>query len=158
MFLAYLPVFAEKAAPKPPRKLKLVSAAQSAWQPLVPRISSSRVALLTSAAVRTPEQSPFVPPEDASYRPIPAEPYAADLVSDHRSPLGTHFRRDPEVVFPRAALKALAERGIVGSVAETHYSFVGGTRNHDGIENDLARGVTRDLREQGVDLAVLTPF
>jgi D-proline reductase (dithiol) PrdB len=154
----YLPVFVEKAAPKPARKLKSIPASQSAWYPAVPPVASAKVALLTSAAVRTLDQPPFLPPDDASYRTIPAEPSAADLISDHRSPLGTYFRADPEIIFPRAALKALAERGVVGSVAETHFSFAGGTRDHEGVENDLARGVTSDLRQQGVNLAVLTPF
>jgi hypothetical protein len=154
----YLPVFVQKAAPRPPRNLKRIPASQSAWCPTVPLVASAKIALLTSAAVRTLDQPPFVPPDDASYRTIPAEPGAADLVSDHRSPLGSYFRDDPEIIFPRAALKALAERGVVGAVAETHFSFAGGTRNHEGVENDLARGMTSDLRRQGVHLAVLTPF
>ncbi len=154
----YLPVFVEKAAPKPARKLKLVRPSRSAWQPMVPPLASAKIALLTSAAVRTVDQPPFVPPDDATYRTIPAEPHSADLVMDHRSPLGTHTRHDPEIVFPRSALKTLAEQGVVGSVATTHFSFVGGTRNHHGVENDLAHGVVRELIQQEVNLAVLTPF
>lgn len=152
----YLPVFIEKAAPKPPRQL--VSPSQRAWQPAVPPPGSARIALLTSAAIRTVDQPPFVPPNDATYRVLPAEPRAADLVMDHRSPLGTYPRRDPEVVFPRSALKALAERGVIGSVAATHFSFSGTTRNHHGVENDLARLLVRELAQQAVNLAVLVPF
>jgi 6,7-dimethyl-8-ribityllumazine synthase len=77
---------------------------------------------------------------------------------DHKSPLGTYPRRDPEVVFPRAALKALAERGVIDSVAATHFSFSGATRNHHGVENDLARGLAGQLMQQAVNLAVLIPF
>ena len=154
----YLPVFVEKAAPKPARKLKMVSPSRSAWQPKVPPLASAKIALLTSAAVRTLDQPPFVPPDDATYRRIPAEPHSADLIMDHKSPLGKHTRHDPEIVFPRSALKALAKQRVVGSVAMSHFSFVGGTRNHHGVENDLAQGVARDLTQQEVDLAVLTPF
>jgi D-proline reductase (dithiol) PrdB len=152
----YLPIFVQKATPKPARKL--VHPSQNAWHPKIPPLASARIALLTSSAIRTPEQPPFAPPDDASFRTIPAEPHATDLVMDHRSPLGTDPRRDPEIVFPRSALNALAERGLVGGVAPTHYSFLGGTRNHHGVENDLARGLVRELTAQQVDLAVLTPF
>lgn len=152
----YLPVFVQKAAPKPARTL--VHPSHNAWHPEVPPLASAKIALLTSSAVRTPDQPPFNPPDDATHRAIPAEPHATDLVMDHRSPLGTDPRKDPEVVFPRAALKALAERGVIGGVAKQHYSFLGGTRDHDGVENDLGRGLAGELREQDVNLAVVIPF
>jgi len=136
----------------------LVYPSHNAWHPEVPPLASAKIALLTSSAVRTPDQPPFYPPDDATYRAIPAEPHATDLIMDHRSPLGTDPRRDPEVVFPRSALKALAERGMVGGVAAFHYSFVGGTRNHRGVEHDLAHGLAGELREQDVNLAVVIPF
>lgn len=152
----YLPVFVQKVAPKPARTL--VQPSENAWVPRVPSLASAKIALLTSSAVRTPDQAPFEPPGDASYRTIPADPHATDLVMDHRSPLGTDPRKDPEVIFPRSALNALAERGVVGGVSTSHYSFLGGTRNHDGVENDLARGLAGELRKQNVTLALLVPF
>ncbi len=152
----YLPVFAEKAAPKPPRKLCRPS--QSPWCGSVPALASARIALLTSAALRSPDQPSFAPPDDASYRTIPAEPQATDLVMDHRSPLGTTPRGDPEIIFPRSALKSLAQRGEIGSVARTHFSFAGGTRNHYGVENELAPALATELRKDGVNLALLVPF
>ena len=152
----YLSVFAEKAAGKPARKL--VHPSQKAWHPLVPDLASARIALLTSSAVRIPDQPRFVPPEDTSYRPIPAEPDSTDLVMDHRSPLGLNPRQDPEVVFPRAALMSLVRRGLIGSYAPTHFSFVGGTRNHHGVEQELAPGMAGELKKENVNLALLVPF
>ncbi len=152
----YLPVFVEKAAGKPTRKL--VHPSQNAWHGAVPSLASARIALLTSAALRTPAQPPFVPPEDTSYRVIPAEPHAIDLVMDHTSPLGLTPREDPEIVFPRAALIALARGGVVGSVASSHFSFVGGTRNHHGVEEELAPALAVELKKENVDLALLVPF
>jgi D-proline reductase (dithiol) PrdB len=152
----YLPVFVEKAAPKPVRKL--VRASQSAWSPAVAPLASTRIALLTSAALRRPDQPRFVPPDDATYRSVPAEPQATDLVMDHRSPLGTTPRQDPEVIFPRSALIALAQRGMIGSIAPTHFSFLGGTRNHHGVESELIPALAAELRREGVNLALLVPF
>lgn len=152
----YLPVFIEKAAGKPTRKL--VRPSRKGWVAVVPDVASARIALLTSAALRTPEQPRFVPPEDISYRLIPAEPCSTDLVMDHRSPLGVSPREDPEIVFPRAALISLAQRGVVGSVASTHFSFLGGTRNHHGVEEELVPALAAELKKQTVTLALLVPF
>jgi D-proline reductase (dithiol) PrdB len=152
----YLPVFVEKAAPKPPRKL--VRPSQNPWCPAVPPLASAKIALLTSAALRSPDQPSFAPPDDASYRPIPAEPQATDLVMDHRSPLGTTPRQDPEIIFPRSALLTLVRRGVIGSAAPTHFSFAGGTRNHHGVEKELAPALAAELRREGVNLALLVPF
>lgn len=152
----YLPVFVEKAAGKPTRRLARPS--QSAWHPIVAPLASTRIALLTSAAFRKPDQPPFVPPEDTGYRVIPAEPHATDLVMDHRSPLGSSPREDPEVVFPRAALIALARRGFVGSYSPAHFSFLGGTRNHHGVEKELAPALALELKKESINLVLLIPF
>lgn len=152
----YLPIFVEKAAPKPARKLARTS--QTAWNPAVPSLASARIALLTSAALRRPDQPSFVPPDDTSYRSLPAEPHATDLAMDHRSPLGTSPRHDPEIVFPRSALIALAQGNVIGSIARTHFSFLGGTRDHDGVEKELAPALVAELRREEVNLALLLPF
>ena len=152
----YLPIFAEKAAGKPARKL--VRPSRKGWVPEVPDLGSAIIALLTSAAVRTPEQPRFIPPEDTSYRPIPAEADSTDLVMDHTSPLGGTPRQDQEVVFPRAALMSLAKRGLIRSMASTAFSFVGGTRNHHGVEKELAPALAAELRKENVTLALLVPF
>src|ERR1051325_6452018 len=156
MAFDYLSVFFEKAAGKPTRKL--VHPTRKGWVAAVPDIGSARIALLTSTAIRMPEQTPFIPPEDATYRAIPAEPDSTDLVMDHTSPLGGTPRHDPEVVFPRAALKRLANRRLIGSYAPTHFSFVGGTRNHRGVEEELAPALAAELKKENVTLALLVPF
>jgi hypothetical protein len=77
---------------------------------------------------------------------------------DHTSPLGSAPRQDPEVVFPRSALLSLAERGIIKGCASDHFSFVGGTRNHSGVEKELAPALAAELKKQNVSLALLVPF
>ena len=58
----YLPVIAQNSAPKPPRVL--VAPTKPAWRPITKRFSESRVALLSSAALRLAHQEPFIPRED----------------------------------------------------------------------------------------------
>jgi hypothetical protein len=156
MPLAYLPIQAQHAGPAGPRQL--VRTSQPAWCESVLALATARVALLSSAAVRQATQPPFVPPEDTSYRAIPADPAVADLVIDHRSPVGTDARRDLEVVLPRAALAALQRRGVVGSVAPTCFTFVGGCRLHRQIEGELGPALADELAAVQADLAILAPY
>ena len=156
MPLEYLPMMAKNSAPKPPRVL--VSPSQPAWTPIAKRISESRVALLSSAALRLAHQEPFIPREDSSYRRVPSDPAAGEIIIDHHSGIGRVPKQDPEIVFPRTALAELAKRGIVGSLAPFHFSFMGGLREHAKIEQELAPAMAHDLKEVQVDLALLVPY
>jgi D-proline reductase (dithiol) PrdB len=152
----YLPIMAQNAAPKPPRVL--VSPSNSAWRPIQKPVSQSRVALLSSAALRLADQEPFVPREDLSYRRVPSDPGAGEIVIDHHSGIGRVPKQDPEIVFPRTALAKLTAQGEVGGVAPFHFSFMGGVRQPQKIENELAPAIADDLKRAQVDLALLVPY
>ena len=77
---------------------------------------------------------------------------------DHRSHVGTDARQDPEIVFPKAALMALAKRGLVDGVSPFHLSFVGGIRFYRELQEELAPALAGELTGAGVDLAVLIPY
>ena len=156
MALEYLPIMAQAGAPKPPRVL--VSPSKPAWRRITKPLSQSRVALLTSAALRLADQQPFVPREDLSYRRVPSDPGAGEIVIDHHSGIGRVPKQDPEIVFPRSALFALAQRGIVGALAPYHFSFMGGVRRPHEIENELAPAIAHELTDAAVDLALLVPY
>ncbi len=152
----YLPIMAQAGAPKPPRVL--VQPSKPAWCAITKPLNESRVALLTSAALRLANQEPFIPREDLSYRLVPSDPAAGQIIIDHHSGIGTVPKQDPEIVFPRTALANLARRGIVGSVSPHHISFMGGLRQHNDIETHLAPAITAELRKAEVDLALLVPY
>lgn len=152
----YLPIMAQNSAPNPPRVL--AKPLQIGWSPVTQPVSQSRVALLSSAALRLAGQEPFVPREDLSYRPVPSDPNAGKIVIDHHSGIGTVPRKDPEIVFPRTALAALVDRCLVGALAPFHFSFMGGVRRHHEIENVLAPALAEELAAAEVDLALLIPY
>ena len=152
----YLPVMAQNSAPKPPRVL--VAPTKPAWCPIKKPLSESRVALLSSAALRLAHQEPFIPREDFGYRSVPSDPSAGEIIIDHHSGIGRVPKQDPEIVFPRTALANLQRRGVVGSLAPFHFSFMGGLRDHGKIENELATAITDELKQAQVDLALLVPY
>ena len=156
MALEYLPIMAQSSAPKPPRVL--VAPSKRSWCAVKKPVNQSRVALLTSAALRLNRQEPFAPAEDLSYRLIPADSEASELVIDHHSRIGPVPRQNPEIVFPMAALANLAAKRIVGSLSPIHVSFMGGIRRHQEVETELAPAIVGELKQADVDLALLVPY
>jgi D-proline reductase (dithiol) PrdB len=156
MPLEYLPIMAQNSAPKPPRVLAVPS--KPAWCPITKPVSESRVALLSSAALRLAHQTPFIPREDSSYRRVPSDPSAGEIIIDHHSGIGKVPKQDPEIIFPRTAIALLAEKGTIGALAPLHLSFMGGLREHGKIENELAPAIVNDLKQAQVDLALLVPY
>jgi D-proline reductase (dithiol) PrdB len=152
----YLPIMAANAAPKPPRQL--VAPSKPAWCPVKIPVNESRVALLSSAALRLTNQEPFIPREDLSYRRVLSDPGAGEIVIDHHSGIGTVPKQDPEIVFPRTALAALVQQGVVGKLAPFHISVMGGVRRQKEIEAELAPAIAQDLIKAEVDLALLVPY
>jgi len=152
----YLPVMAQNSAPKPPRVL--VAPSKPAWCPIKKPLNESRVALLSSAALRLAHQEPFIPREDFGYRRVPSDPSAGEIIIDHHSGIGRVPKQDPEIVFPRTALANLQKRGVVGDLSPFHFSFMGGLRDHDKVENQLATAITSDVKQAQVDLALLVPY
>src|SRR5262245_6008577 len=147
---------AQSSAPKLPRIL--ASPSKPAWSLPSKPVNESRVALLTSAALRLNHQEPFAPAEDLTYRLIPSDSKPSEIVIDHHSRIGSVPRQNPEIVFPMAALSSLVERQIVGSLSPIHVSFMGGIRRHREVENELGPAIARELKRADVDLALLVPY
>jgi hypothetical protein len=156
MAFDYLPIMALAGAPKPPRALAAPS--NAAWCPLKKPLTESRLALLSSAALRLADQKPFIPREDTSYRLVSSDPAAGEIIIDHHSGIGRVPRQDPEIVFPRSALQMLAKRGVIGALAPFHVSFMGGLRCHKEIETEIAPAISRELKRAEVDVALLAPY
>ena len=156
MALEYLPIMAQSSPAKPPRVL--VAPSNRSWCTVKKPVNQSRVALLTSAALRLNRQEPFAPAEDLSYRVIPSDSKPNTIVIDHHSRIGPVPRQNPEIVFPMAALVSLAAKQIVGSLSPIHVSFMGGIRRHQEVENELAPAIARELKQADVDLALLVPY
>jgi hypothetical protein len=152
----YLAVMARNSARKEPREL--VASSKSAWCPVKKPLNQSRVALLTSAALRLASQEPFIPREDVSYRLVPSDPGTGEIIIDHHSGIGRVPKQDPEIIFPRTALAALARKGVVGSLSPFHVSVMGGVRRQKEIEGELAPTIAGELTKFEVDLALLVPY
>ena len=120
-------------------------------------LADARVAIVTSAALHRADDEAFTQ-NDASYRVIPRAERA--LVLGHWSPNFDRagFTADLNVVFPIDRLEELADRGVIGSVAERHFSFAGNQPDDLAtIVHDSGPAVAAELKADAVDVVLLTP-
>ena len=121
-----------------------------------PALSQRRVAIVSSAGLVVRGERPFRGRE-ADYRVIPGTTLPDQLLCSHISISFDHtgFQEDWNVVFPLDRLNELAAEGKIGSVAATHYSFMGATdpREMEGA----ARDVAARLKQDRVDAVLLSP-
>jgi len=120
-------------------------------------LAQAKVAIVTSAALHRSTEESFAQ-NDTSYRVIPRA--ARDLVLGHWSPNFDRagFTADLNVVFPIDRLEELADRGVIGSVAESHYSFAGNQPDDVAtIIHDSGPAAAAQLKADGVDVVLLTP-
>jgi len=91
-----------------------------------PALSARRVAIISTAGLHRREDRPFAG-MDGDYRVIPGDVRANDLVMTHVSTNfdRTGFQLDRNLILPIDRLRELAEEGVIGSVADYHYSFMG---------------------------------
>jgi D-proline reductase (dithiol) PrdB len=121
-------------------------------------LSASRLAIVTTAGLHRRGDRPFGPGEQ-TYRVIPADTPAAEILQSHTS-LGfdrVPIMRDLNIVLPVDRLRELVARGELGGLGPNHYSFMGAQRELGRIERETGPEVGRRLRDEGVDLAFITP-
>lgn len=129
---------------------------ETAWT-MPPPLSDARVAVVTSAALHPRDGEPFTV-NDASFRAL--DHGERELVLGHWSPNfdRSAFGIDYNVVYPLARLDELVERGVIGSVASTHYSFAGNQPDDVAtIRLDSGPACAAELKADGVDVVFLTP-
>ncbi len=92
-----------------------------------PPLNERRIAIISTAGLHQRDDRLFLREPGDYYRIIPGEVQAVELVMSH---LSVNFDRsgffqDWNVAFPIDRLRELVKDGIVGSVADFHYSFMG---------------------------------
>jgi D-proline reductase (dithiol) PrdB len=121
-----------------------------------PPLRERRVAIVTTSGLHRRGDLPFQV-GSADYRLIPGDTPAGDLIMSHVSVNydRSGFQEDVNVVFPLERLRELEACGIVGSVSDFHYSFMGAAPIR-ALEHK-AQELAALLRKDGVDAVLLTP-
>ena len=122
-----------------------------------PPLRDRRVAIISTAGLHRREDRPFTFDPGDYYRIIPGDIKAADLIMSHVSTNFDHsgFQQDWNVLFPIDWLHELAKEGIIGSVADLHYSFMGAV-DPSQMEQDT-RDLAGIIKKDGVNALLLVP-
>ena len=133
------------------------------WTPMRKPLSESRVAIVTSAGLHLREDKPFITDHqsggDHSYRVLPRDTSPADIIQSHVSIGFDHagIYRDINVTYPIDRLEELREQGVIGSLADNYYSFMGALRDSSKVYNETGPEVARKMLDEGVEVVLLTP-
>jgi len=136
------------------------------WTPVTKTLAASRVALLTTAGVSMKGDAPFDMESerrrptwgDPSFRRIRSDATAADVEVNHLHINTLFIRRDLNVALPLDRLRELAREGIVGAMADTHYSTMGYQGNSTKVlEEETAPAIAAAMKSEEVDLVLLAP-
>lgn len=130
--------------------------------PLVKPLREARVALVTTAGLRTPDQANFdssIKMGDSSFRELPGDAETEKLIESHRSHAFDHagIQADRNLAFPLDRFRELVARGEVGELNHRHFSFMGSIVGPRRLIAETAPQVARMLGEDRVDAVFLTP-
>lgn len=130
------------------------------WAPLVKPLHQCRVALVTTGGIHLKRQQPFDLSKDGydwSYREIPANTPADDLMVTHNHYDHTHVDQDINFMLPLDRFRELAQEGVIEELAPRCFSFYGFIRDHQALAATTAKEVAELLKADKVDAAFLTP-
>lgn len=132
------------------------------WSPPRKPLSESRLALVTTSGLHHTTQEPFDMEDsegDPSFRPIEGATIGSDYRITHDYYDHSDAEKDLNIIFPLKRLQELETEGIIGQLAETHYSFMGHIdgRHIATLIGQTAQQVVNQLKQAQVDVVLLTP-
>jgi D-proline reductase (dithiol) PrdB len=136
------------------------------WTPLAKPLNRCRLALVTTAGVYVQGREPPFDTEreereptwgDPSYRTIPRDTPQAKIGASHLHINNRDLLADVNIVLPLDRFRELEEAGEIGSLAPTHYSFMGFQLNTTEWRERYAPEVAERLRQEEVDAVFVTP-
>ncbi len=135
---------------------------ETPWAPWEKKLSLSKLALVSTCGIHHVEQKPFDmndPEGDPSFRVIDGRRPTSDLKITHDYYDHSDADRDINVVFPIERMKEFEREGVIGSLADRHFGFMGHIKGGhvDTLIERSAPQVAGMLREDGVDAVFLTP-
>ena len=120
-------------------------------------LSKRRISLISTAALNLRDDAVYQRGA-TDYRVIPGDVDPGEVVMTHSSVNfdRTGFQADLNVCFPIERLHELADDGVIGSVADFHFTVSGAAHPSDLAGS--ARAMARTMKADGVDTVLLVPI
>lgn len=125
-------------------------------------LQQCKLAVVTTSGVHHRGQKPFDMRDrdgDPTFRAIAAATIATDYQITHDYYDHSDAEKDLNIILPLDRLRELQQEGVIGVLAETHYSFMGHIdgRHIATLVGSTARQVAQKLKQDQVDVVLLTP-
>ena len=130
------------------------------WTPFEKPLAKARLALLCSSGLSRKDQPPFDPlaRSDLSYREIPKDTLAEDLVINYSYYDHCDADKDINCVFPIDRFRELEQEGFIGEFWSPAYGLgMGRMYKRTALQTELAAGIARKLRGAAVDALLCVP-
>ncbi|MEL7654951.1 MAG: glycine/sarcosine/betaine reductase selenoprotein B family protein [Bacillota bacterium] len=130
------------------------------WAETKKPMSEWKVGLVSSCGVHLRSQKPFetdATEGDWSYREIPADTDPKDLMITDSHYDHSDADSDINCMYPIVSLRELKKEGVIGSLANTLYGFMGFVPIPKYLIADTAPQVAKKLVDEKVDVVLLTP-
>jgi D-proline reductase (dithiol) PrdB len=140
--------------------------AEIPWAEVRKPLAESKLALLSTAGLSMRGDAPFdmemerqrPTRGDPSWRKLRSDATSASIEANHLHIDTGYIERDLNVALPLDRVRELVEEGVVGALADTHYSIMGFQGNDSStLENESAPQIAEAMRSEEVDLALLAP-
>lgn len=126
------------------------------WTPMTKPVKECTVAFLTAGGVHLKTQEPFHLAGDFSFRLIPSSAKAEELMVTHGGYDNSDVNKDINAMMPVDRLRELEAEGFIGKVAPHLIGFMGGGGNVQKFLDETGPGIAKALKEDKVDIALLT--
>jgi D-proline reductase (dithiol) PrdB len=136
------------------------------WAEVRKPLAESKLALLSTAGLSMRGDDPFdmemerqrPTRGDPSWRRLRSDATSATVEANHLHIDTGYIERDLNVALPLDRVRELVGEGVVGALADTHYSIMGFQGNDSStLENQSAPQIAEAMRSEEVDLALLAP-
>ena len=136
------------------------------WAEVRKPLAESKLALVSTAGLSMGGDAPFdmemerqKPTQgDSSWRKLRSDASSATVEANHLHIDTGYIERDLNVALPLDRVRELAGEGVIGSLADSHYSIMGYQGNDSStLENRSAPEIAAAMQSEEVDLALLAP-
>lgn len=126
------------------------------WTEVKKELKEMRVAIASAAGVHLKTDERFNLAGDFSFREIPGDVKAEDLMVSHGGYDNSDVNKDINAMFPITRLQELAKEGFIKEVAPVHYGFMGGGGDQQKFHDETGPEIAKKLKEENVDAVLLT--
>ncbi len=129
---------------------------KAVWTEVTKDLKDMKVALATAAGVHLKTDARFNFAGDSTFRIIPGEATAKDLMVSHGGYDNADANKDVNCMFPIERMHELVRDGVIREFSEVNYGFMGGGGDQTAFTEETGPEIARQLKEAGVDAVLLT--